>query len=74
MPEVLWICTTGIRPVGIVKKFNEIEQRWKYYIGACHGFDLDQDVQFIIDYGQKFYSLEFITEFCNETKGGVQHD
>lgn len=73
MPEVLWICTTGI-PVGIVKKFDEIECRWKYYIGTGNGFDLDEDIQQIVDFGQKFYSLEFITNFCNETDGGGRHD
>lgn len=71
MAEVLWICTTGFHPVGIVRKFDEIEQRWKYYIGAGNGRDLDEDIRLIVDFGQKFYSLDFITKFCNETDGGV---
>ena len=73
MTEVLWICTTGVHPVGIVKKYDEIEECWKFYIGTCRGYDLDEDVQQIIDFGQKFYSLDFIAEFA-KTAGGEQHD
>lgn len=63
MPEVMWICTTGEHPVGLVKVYDEIEKRWKYYIGTGNGRDLYEDVQLIIDCGQKYYSLGFITAF-----------
>lgn len=66
MPEVLWLCTTGEHPVGIVKKFDELEGRWKYYIGTGNGRDLDADVAMIIAWGQKYYSLDFLLAFAGK--------
>lgn len=63
MPEVMWICTTGEHPVGIVKVYDEIEKRWKYYIGTGNSRYIDEDVQLIIDRGQMYYGLNFITAF-----------
>lgn len=63
--EVLWLCCTDDRPVGLVKKYDDTEGRWKYYIGTGRGRDLDEDVQMILDFGQKFYSLKFIADFMD---------
>lgn len=61
--ETLWICTTGERPVGIVKGWDEIEERWKFYIGTGDGRDLDEDIRLIMELGRKFHTLEFISAF-----------
>ena len=81
MADVLWICATGDHPVGIVKIYDEIEQRWKYYIGTGDGRDLDADVRKILVMGQKFYSLDHIMDFweadvekvvrCKDCKHGI---
>ena len=63
--QVMWLHTSGDRPVGIVKVWDEIEERWKFYIGTGYGRDLDEDVQEIMDWGQKFYDLGFLTEFAD---------
>ena len=63
LPEVLWIYTAGELPVGIVKVWDEIEGSWKFYIGTGHGKDLNDDIQEIVDWGSKYYSLDFITQF-----------
>ena len=60
--SVLWVCTCCKHPVGIVKVYDLIEERYKYYIGTGNGFDEDQDIQMIIDFGQKFYDINFIAE------------
>ena len=62
--EVLWLCTCTELPVGIVRQYDEIEGCRKYYIGNGYGIDPDEDVQFILDWGQKFYSLDFLLEFA----------
>lgn len=36
--QVLWISCTGV-PVGIVKAYDEQEERWVYYIGTGYGID-----------------------------------
>lgn len=64
--QVIWLCTCMIRPVGIVKAFDEIEQRWKFYIGIGRGYDEAADIHEIIDYGQKFDSLDFLVKFLEE--------
>lgn len=64
--QVMWLCAWTIRPVGIVKVFDEIEQRWKFYIGAGYGRDEAEDIQAIMDWGQKFYNLDFLVEFLEE--------
>lgn len=61
--EVLWIYIAGELPVRIVKVWDKIEERWKFYIGTGHGKDRDVDVQEIIDWGQKQYNLDFIAWF-----------
>lgn len=61
--EVLWICTCMDKPVGIVKAWDGIEDCWKFYIGVGEGRDIDEDIKLIMDWGQKFYSLDFIGEF-----------
>ena len=65
--EVLWICTGIMGPVGIVKAWDTIEGRWKFYVGRCDGYDLDEDVETIMQLGQKFYSLDHITAFGDLT-------
>lgn len=66
--EVMWITSlTGL--IGIVKRFDEIEGCWKYYIGCGNGRDMDEDIQQIVDYGRKFYSLDFIATFQEDTHG-----
>lgn len=64
--EVLWIHTCGEYPVGIVKAWDPIEERWKFYIGTGMGFDIDEDVQMILEIGTKYYSLDFILRFAGE--------
>lgn len=66
MTDVLWLCATGNHPVGIVKLYDEIEQRWKYYIGTGDGNDPTADVQMILAKGQKSYSLDHILDFLEE--------
>lgn len=69
MTEVLWLCTTGEHPVGIVKQYDEHEQRWKYYIGTGNGRCPEEDVRMILLTGQKYYSLAFIENFQEESHG-----
>lgn len=64
--EVLWMNTADDRPVGIVRGYDIIEERWKFYIGTGFGHSLEGDILRIIDMGQKFYSLEFIRCFGEE--------
>lgn len=66
MADVLWLCATGNHPVGIVKIYDEIEERWKYYIGIGNGNDPAADVQMILAKGQKSYSLDHILDFLEE--------
>lgn len=61
--EVMWLCCSGEHPVGLVKAYDEIEGRWKYYIGAGDGRDINTDVSNIMALGQKYYSLACITAF-----------
>ena len=63
-PEVMWLCTCTELPVGIVRQYDGYEGRWKYYIGTGMGRDIDKDVQLILDFGQKFYSLDFLLDFA----------
>lgn len=63
-PVVMWLCCTGQHPVGLVKRYDDIEGRWKYYIGTGNGVDQDEDIQLILDWGQKFYDLQFIADFA----------
>lgn len=58
----VWICCMTGEVVGIVKKYDEIEGRWKYYIGCGEGKDIDEDIQRVVDYGQKFDSLDFLRD------------
>ena len=67
-PIAMWLCCTGKHPVGLVKQYDEIEGRWKYYIGTGNGRDPDEDIQLILDFGQRYFSLEFITAFMENTK------
>ena len=66
--QVLWLCCVDDRPVGLVKAWDEYEQRWIYYIGTGRGRDLNEDVERIMECGQKFYELDFIQEFCEEKR------
>lgn len=66
--QVLWLCCTDDRPVGLVKVWYEEEQCWHYYIGTGKGRDIDEDVERIINCGQKFYELGFIQEFCKDKR------
>lgn len=61
--EVLWLHSSQHGPIGIVKQYDEIEERWKYYIGIGRGFDEQADVQHIINYGTKYYDLGMIRWF-----------
>ena len=64
--EVMWIHTSGPAPVGVVKEWDPIEERWKFYIGTGMGCDIDEDVQMILELGTKYYDLGFIREFAGE--------
>ena len=64
--EVMWIHTAGEHPVGIVKAWDPIEERWKFYIGTGMGYDIDEDVQMILETGTKYPSLKFIRHFAGE--------
>lgn len=66
--QVLWLCCVDDRPVGLVKAYDEEEQRWIYYIGTGRGRCLDEDVERIMECGQKFYELGFIQEFCKDKR------
>ena len=61
--EVMWLHTSSDRPVGIVKAWDEIEEHVKFYIGTGIGRDQEEDVQYIMDWGQKFCSLDFLRAF-----------
>ena len=69
--HVLWLCTCTDRPVGLVKVFDEIEQRWKFYIGTGYGQDVNLDVQAIIDWGQKFDNLDFFGKVFKNSRRGM---
>lgn len=59
----IWIsCMTG-ELIGIIKKYNEISKKWEYYIGVGKGKCIDEDIDRIVAYGQKFESLEILTNF-----------
>lgn len=72
--EVLWLCTCTSRPIGIVKFFDEIERRWKFYIGAGNGHDEVRDIQTIIDWGQKFDNLDFLVKFLETAEREADHE
>lgn len=61
--EVLWLNCTDDRPVGIVRGYDPIEGRWKFYIGTGFGHSEEGDICRIISMGQKFSSLEVLAEF-----------
>lgn len=61
--EVMWLCCTGVHPVGLVKAYDEIEGRWVYYIGVGDGKSIDEDIEKILALGQKYYSLAAIAGF-----------
>ena len=61
--QVMWLCTTSIPCVGIVKCFDTIEQQHKYYIGLGPTGNEEADIKHIISWGQKFYSLDFLRDF-----------
>ena len=63
---VMWLCCVDDRPVGLVKAWDENKERWHYYIGTGYGGDLEEDVERIMECGQKFYDLSFIQDFCRE--------
>lgn len=65
--EVLWICTGIMGPVGIVKAWDTIENRWKFFVGIGTGRDLDEDERMILEMGSKSYSLDHITAFGDLT-------
>lgn len=46
--SVLWLCTCQERPVGVVKAYDEIEGRWKFYVGVGRGLDEAADVRAIL--------------------------
>lgn len=61
--KVMWLCCTDDRPVGIVKTYDDIEQRYKYYIGTGCGNSEQQDIERIIVFGQKYENLNFLKDF-----------
>ena len=63
--QVLWVCNTGESAVGIVKKFDEYQQCWYYYIGAGlpGAFSEELDIRHILAFGQRYSSLDFIARF-----------
>lgn len=61
--DVLWLHSSQHGPIGIVKCYDDIEERWKYYIGIGQGYDEQTDVQYIINYGTKYYDLGMIRWF-----------
>ena len=65
--QTLWICTSGCDPVGIVKAWDTIEGRWKFFVGIGAGRDLDEDERMILEMGSKSYSLDHITAFGDLT-------
>ena len=66
--KVLWLCCVDDRPVGLVKLWDQDEECWHYYIGTGKGRSMDEDVERIINCGQKFYELGFIQEFCKDKR------
>lgn len=61
--DVLWLETSGARPVGLVRAYDTLEKRWKYYIGTGWGLNPQEDALYIIANGQKYYSLAFLASF-----------
>lgn len=67
--DVLWLCTCQERPVGLVKAYDEIEERRKFCVGIGHGQDPEADVREIMRFGQKYENLGLLTEFCGLCAG-----
>lgn len=65
--ESMWITTLDGAIIGIVKAWDPAEEQWKFFFGAGKGHDIDEDVQRIIELGQKTYSLDYITAFGDLT-------
>ena len=66
--SVLWLCTCQERPVGVVKAYDEIEGRWKFYVGMGRGLDEAADVRAILAWGQKYDSLRILQAFAGEAE------
>lgn len=51
--------------MGIVKKYDPYDHKWYYYIGTGlpGSFSEAADIQYILDWGQKYSSLDFISAF-----------
>lgn len=67
--SVLWLSTCQERPVGLVKAYDEVEGRWKFYVGVGRGWDEAADVREILARGQKFEDLGFLAAFCGQADG-----
>ena len=65
--QTMWICTCGMDPVGIVKAWDTIEGRWKFFVSIGAGRDLDEDERMILELGSKSYSLDHIMAFGDLT-------
>lgn len=64
LTEVMWLYTSASgMPVGLVKEYDEIERRWKYYIGVGNGRDESADVELIKAFGQKYDNLRWLLNF-----------
>ena len=50
--EAVWFSTPRIGALGIVCAKNDLEEI-KFYLGVGAGFNLDADIQAIIDWGAK---------------------
>lgn len=61
--KVKWLSSVDSRPVGIVKTYDDIEHKHKYYIGTGRGRTESEDIRLIIEYGQKYYDLNFLKDF-----------
>ena len=71
--DVLCLHTGGRAAVGIVKKYDPYDHKWYYYIGTGlpGSFSEAADIQYILDWGQRYSSLDFISDF-QETKEDPQ--
>lgn len=66
-PNVRFLGVDFVGPILLVGvDGDEIEEQWHYYIGTGRGRDLEEDVERIMECGQKFYDLSFIQDFCRE--------
>lgn len=59
----MWICTLCEYPIGIIKKYNRFKGGFDYYIGVGKGESVHDDIEMIVETGQRYNNLGFLTSF-----------